>query len=277
MHYRRTSAICQALVRQAEAAARRHRRGRGTVRAVPRLRAGLDDPRRHRHYRALVRQRAMRRPFRDHPRATTSSRTTSMPGTTRRAATVAPSRPTRGASTDDYPEVSSSALWFAVQLTPGRPARQAAPVAALRRSRHPQGAAGCRRRDADVACRRHRRRAYRDVRRPTRIREIYQGDAYQTADRRGQTDPDRPVRHWPWPGPAVPGAARRHRPAAAVRVPTGFPLPWEVAHRLPADDHAYKLFFNGGWELPKPRVPDFIIVPPHPTSRTCSSRRTSPA
>jgi hypothetical protein len=25
---------------------------------------------------------------------------------------------------------------------------------------------------------------------------------------------------------------------------------------------AYKLFFNGGWQLPKPRHPDFVIVPP---------------
>ena len=25
---------------------------------------------------------------------------------------------------------------------------------------------------------------------------------------------------------------------------------------------AYKLFFNGAWQLPKPRHPDFVIVPP---------------
>jgi hypothetical protein len=51
-------------------------------------------------------------------------------------------------------------------------------------------------------------------------------------------------------------------PKPPFDVPTGFPLPWEVATAYRVMITAYKLFFKGAWQLPKPRHPDFVIVPP---------------
>jgi hypothetical protein len=51
-------------------------------------------------------------------------------------------------------------------------------------------------------------------------------------------------------------------PPPPFAVPRGFPLPWEVATAYRLMITVYKLNFNGGWELPKPRQPDFVIVPP---------------
>ena len=51
-------------------------------------------------------------------------------------------------------------------------------------------------------------------------------------------------------------------PPPPFPVPTGFPLPWEVATAYRLMITLYKLNFNGSWELQKPRKPDFVIVPP---------------
>ena len=51
-------------------------------------------------------------------------------------------------------------------------------------------------------------------------------------------------------------------PPPPFPVPKGFPLPWEVATAYRFMITMYKLNFNGAWELSKPRVPDFVIVPP---------------
>jgi hypothetical protein len=51
-------------------------------------------------------------------------------------------------------------------------------------------------------------------------------------------------------------------PPPPFEVPVGFPLPWEVATSYRFMITAYKLFFKGAWQLPKPRHPDFVIVPP---------------
>ena len=61
----------------------------------------------------------------------------------------------------------------------------------------------------------------------------------------------------------VPGAAGRDRAAAALRRSRRASRcrgRSATAYRFMIT--LYKLNFNGGWELPKPRVPDFVIVPP---------------
>ena len=50
-------------------------------------------------------------------------------------------------------------------------------------------------------------------------------------------------------------------PPPPFPVPRGFPLPWEVATAYRVMITLYKLNFNGGWELPKPRRPDFVDRP----------------
>ncbi|MEP6665164.1 MAG: hypothetical protein ABJA81_01835 [Nocardioidaceae bacterium] len=163
--------------------------------------------------------------------------------------------------TDDYPEVSSSALWFQVQLTPDDPQGKQRPSPL---SDDPD----TRKEQLDV-----------DGEMPTWMSEgivaalidtfadhphpkIYQGKAYQDQIDSGKLTAaikavtghglDRPFQE----------LLDAIAPAPSFEVPLGFPLPWEVgtAYRLMVT--LYKLNFNGGWELPKPRVPDFIIVPP---------------
>jgi hypothetical protein len=163
--------------------------------------------------------------------------------------------------TDDYPELSSSALWFAVQLTPENPNGEQRPSPLSD--------------DPDV------RKAQLDVdgEMPGWMANaivgalietfadhphplIYQGDAYQQQIDQGKLTSvveavtghglDRPFQQL-LDGIAAP-------PPFAV--PRGFPLPWEVATAYRLMITLYKLNFNGGWELPKPRRPDFVIVPP---------------
>ena len=83
--------------------------------------------------------------------------------------------------------------------------------------------------------------------------KIYQGDAFQQLidagklTRSSRTSPghglDRPFQE----------LLDAIAPPPPFAVPAGFPLPWEVgtAYRLMIT--LYKLNFNGGWELPKPR------------------------
>ena len=163
--------------------------------------------------------------------------------------------------TDDYPELSSSALWFAVQLTPD----------------DPQG----KQRPSPLSDDPDERKAQLDVdgempgwmanaivaalietfaEHPHPL--IYQGDAYQQQIDQGKLTSavesvtghglDRPFTE----------LLDDIAPPPPFSVPRGFPLPWEVATAYRLMITLYKLNFNGGWELPKPRRPDFVIVPP---------------
>jgi hypothetical protein len=162
---------------------------------------------------------------------------------------------------DDYPELSGSALWFAVQLTPDDPAGATRPEPL---SDDPDE----RKEQLDV-----------DGELPMWLAEgvvaalidtftdqphpkIYRGDGYQQLIDEGWLTNavkavtghglDRPFQE------LLDGIA----PPPPFAVPHGFPLPWEVATAYRLMITLYKLNFNGGWELPKPRVPDFVIVPP---------------
>lgn len=45
-------------------------------------------------------------------------------------------------------------------------------------------------------------------------------------------------------------------------VPHGFPMPWQIQTMYQIMIFFYKFSFEGSWELQKPRKPDFVIVPP---------------
>jgi len=260
-HYRRTSATCQALVRQAE----KFRDGsdEGEERFEQFLAFAMGwivhvgtDTIAH----SFVNEQCGG-PYRDHPtrhhlienHIDAWNYSQSGDGGT------IPSDP--WGKTDDYPEVSSSALWFLVQLTPDKPQGEQRPSPL---SDDPD----TRKEQLDV-----------DGEMPTWMSEaivaalietfadhphpkIYQGDVFQQQIDRGKLTTavkavtghglDRPFQE----------LLDAIAPPPSFNVPVGFPLPWEVgtAYRLMIT--LYKLNFNGGWELPKPRVPDFIIVPP---------------
>ncbi len=165
------------------------------------------------------------------------------------------------ARSEDYPELSSSALWFAVQQTPDDPHGKQRPSPL---SDDPDE----RKKQLDVdgempmwmanAIVEGLLDTFTDHPHP----KIYQGDAYQAQIDQGKLTNtvrsvtghglDRPFQE------LLDGIA----PPPPFPVPTGFPLPWEVATAYRLMITAYKLFFNGGWELPKPRVPDEFLVPP---------------
>ncbi len=162
--------------------------------------------------------------------------------------------------TDDYPDLSMSALWFAVQLTPDDPHGKQRPALT--------GDADTDAHNLDV-----------DGELPSWLAEgivaalietfadhphpkIYQGDAFQNSIDNGLLTSvvkdvtghglDRPLQE----------LLDAIAPKPSFPVPTGFPLPWQigVAYRLMIT--LYKLNFSGSWELSKPRKPDFVIVPP---------------
>lgn len=163
--------------------------------------------------------------------------------------------------TADYPELSSSALWFAVQLTPDDPRgkQRPAPLSDDPDERKKQldvdGEMPMWMAEGIVA-------ALKDTFVDHPHPKIYQGDAYQQRIDQGKLAGvvrsvtghglDRPFQE----------LLDAIAPPPPFPVPTGFPLPWEVATSYRLMITLYKLNFNGGWELPKPRVPDFVIVPP---------------
>jgi hypothetical protein len=163
--------------------------------------------------------------------------------------------------TDDYPEVSSSALWFAVQLTPDDPQGKQRPSPlsddpdVRKQQLDVDGEMPAWMANAIVAA---LIETFADHPHP----QIYQGDAYQQQIDQGKLTTvvksvtghglDRPFQE------LLDGIA----PPPPFAVPRGFPLPWEVATAYRLMITLYKLNFNGGWELPKPRLPDFVIVPP---------------
>ncbi len=51
-------------------------------------------------------------------------------------------------------------------------------------------------------------------------------------------------------------------PTFKDEVPPGFPMPWQIQTMYQIMIFFYKFTFEGSWELQKPRKPDFVIVPP---------------
>lgn len=260
-HYRRTSAICQALVHQAELL--RDGTDAGQERYEQFLAFSLGymthigtDTIAH----SFVNEQCGG-PYRDHPTRhhLIENHVDAWNYAQSGAGGTIPTDP--WGRTDDYPEVSSSALWFAVQQTPDDPHGKQRPSPL---SDDPD----TRKKQLDVdgempawmanAITAALIETFADHPHP----KIYQGDAFQQQIDQGKLTSvvrsvtghglDRPFQE----------LLDDIAPPSPFAVPQGFPLPWQVATSYRLMITLYKLNFNGGWELPKPRVPDFIIVPP---------------
>jgi hypothetical protein len=259
-HYRRTSATCQALVRQAEKLHDGTDGGGDKFQQFLAFALGYivhvgTDTIAH----SFVNEQCGG-PYRDHPtrhhlienHIDAWNYQQSGPGGT------IPNDP--WGKTDDYPDLSMSALWFLVQLTPDDPGGAQRPALT--------GDADVDAENLDV-----------DGEMPSWMAEgivaalieaftghphpaIYQGDAFQQQIDNGLLTNvvkdvtghglDRPFQE------ILDGIA----PPSPFPVPKGFPLPWEVGTMYRLMITLYKLNFSGSWELEKPRKPDFVIVPP---------------
>ena len=166
-----------------------------------------------------------------------------------------------------YPDVSMSALWFAVQMTP-------------KTAKDPNGPKGKQRPDplpddpadrkkaldvdgempdwmADAIC-----LALIDAFKDHDHPKIFQGSAFQSAIDSGLltkiiekitgAGPDKPF----------PELLKDIAPTPSFNVPVGFLLPWQIKTIYKIMITFYKFSYNGTWELQKPRKPDFIIFPP---------------
>jgi hypothetical protein len=259
-HYRRTSVTCQALVRQAEKLHDGSRSGGEKFQQFLAFTLGYivhvgTDTIAH----SFVNEQCGG-PYRDHPTRhhlienhidAWNYQKSGPDGTI-------PTDP--WGKTEDYPDLSNSALWFMVQLTPDDPAGAQRPVLT--------GDPDTDAENLDV-----------DGEMPDWLAEgivaalietftdhphpkIYQGDNFQNAIDKGLlTKIVKDVTGHGLDGPfqeILDGIA----PKPPFDVPVGFPLPWEVATAYRLMITLYKLNFSGSWELQKPRKPDFVIVPP---------------
>jgi hypothetical protein len=259
-HYRRPSALCQAFIRQVDDLAARGRKDESeqflafTLGYMTHL--GTDTV-----AHSFVNEQCGG-PYRNHPQrhhlienhVDSWNYVQTMPG--------GRLTPDPWGHTDDYPSVSMSALWFAVQMTPDHPQGQQRPVGPFA-----DDAARDKALDVDgempdwmansivlamMDC-------FQD---PEEHPQILQGDAFQSAIDAGLLTKifqqltggglDRPFNE----------LLNAIAPPPPFQVRKGFPLPWEIKTTYKIMYSYYRLVYNGTWELQKPKKPDFIILPP---------------
>ena len=163
---------------------------------------------------------------------------------------------------DTYPDVSMSALWFAVQMTPDDPHGEQRPDPlpddpdARKKALDVDGEMPEWMANSIVL-------ALTDCFQDQNDRpQIYQGSAFQASIDQGLltqiienvtgSAPDKPF----------PELLHDIAPAPPFPVGKGFPLPWQVQTIYRIMISFYKFSYNGTWELQKPTKPDFIIFPP---------------
>jgi hypothetical protein len=163
--------------------------------------------------------------------------------------------------TETYPDLTMSAMWFAVQLTPDNPHGQQRPDPlpddpdARTKALDVDGEMPDWMAESIVKA---MISAFTDHDHPL----ILQGDAFQSSIDSGlltkwvQTITghglDKPF------GELLDDIA----PKPSFPVPKGFPLPWQIKTVYKIMYSFYRLSYNGTWELQKPPKPDFIITPP---------------
>lgn len=264
-HYRRPSALCRALVRQSqrlaeEDSADSHTRSRQFLAfALGYITHVGTDVIAH----SFVNEQCGG-PFRNHPQRhhLIENHIDAWNYSQSHSGKLIPADP--WGATDSYPELSMSALWFAVQLTPGD-AEQ--PMGVQRPEPLPEDPAE-RKKALDVDGDMPGWMAdsiilalidtFIDHPHP----QIFGGDGFQAkidqgklADvifkvtGNGMTKPFSEL---------LDGIA----PAPGFKVPQGFPLPWQMQAIYKIMITFYKFSYSGTWELQKPRKPDFIITPP---------------
>ncbi|HEY2751258.1 hypothetical protein [Phenylobacterium sp.] len=164
--------------------------------------------------------------------------------------------------TDEYPSVSQSALWFAIQLTPDDPQGVQRPPGPFPDDDTRQKAL-----DVDgempdwmansivlamMDC-------YQD---PQEHPQIMLGDAFQQGLDSGVLTKAFKLVTGQGLDKPFDDLLKAIAPAPPFAVRKGFPLPWEVKTMYRIMYTFYRLIYNGTWELQKPKKPDFIIFPP---------------
>ncbi|HEY2358959.1 MAG TPA: hypothetical protein VGH86_16015 [Phenylobacterium sp.] len=259
-HYRRPSALCQALIRQVDALA-----AQGMVDESEQFLAfslgymthlGIDTV-----AHSFVNEQCGG-PFRDHPQRhhlieshiDSFNYVETMPG--------GRLKPDPWGFTDEYPSISQSALWFTIQLTPDNPQGVQRPPGPFADDADRQDQL-----DVDgempdwmansivlamMDC-------YQD---PEEHPHIMQGSAFQAAIDEGVLT--QAFNLVTGGGLSQPFAdlLKAIAPTPPFEVRNGFPLPWEIKTVYKIMYTFYRLLYNGTWELEKPRKPAFIIFPP---------------
>ena len=170
--------------------------------------------------------------------------------------------PDKWGVTDDYPDLSMSALWFAIQQTPDDPCGLQRPVGpfadddARTKALDKDGEMPDWMANAIVAAMMD---CYQD---PDEHPQIYQGEAFQSAIDEGLLT--RIFNDLTGDGLTKPfhDLLEAIAPAPPFPVRKGFPLPWEIKTTYKILYTFFRIFYNGNWELEKPQKPDFIIFPP---------------
>lgn len=259
-HYRRPSALCQALIRQVDALAAQGLQDESEQFLAFSLgymtHLGIDTV-----AHSFVNEQCGG-PFRNHPQRhhlieshiDSFNYVETMPG--------GRLKPDPWGFTDEYPGISQSALWFAIQLTPDNPE-------GVQRPDGPFADDDDRQEQLDVdgelpdwmanAFVLALMDCYQD---PEEHPQIYQGSAFQDAIDEGVLTRafslvtggglDQPFQD----------LLEAIAPAPPFEVRKGFPLPWEIKTIYKIMYTFYRLLYNGTWELEKPRKPSFIIFPP---------------
>jgi hypothetical protein len=164
--------------------------------------------------------------------------------------------------TDEYPSVSSSALWFAVQLTPDDPhglQRPPGPFASdddRKAALDKDGEMPDWMANSIVQAMIH---CYQD---PEEHPQILMGDEFQSSIDEGLLT--RIFKDLTGHGLDQPfdDLLKAIAPPPPFKVPRGFPLPWEIKAMYKLMYSYYRLVYNGSWELQKPQAPSFVIFPP---------------
>src|SRR5262245_40871371 len=259
-HYRRPSALCQALVKQAEALAaageKEHSEQFLAFALGYMTHLGTDTV-----AHAFVNEQCGG-PFRNHPQRHHLIENHIDAWNYRETQAGGKLTPDPWGHSDTYPEVSMAALWFDVQLTPDDPGGVQRPDPlpddpdARKQALDVDGEMPDWMAESIVLALMD---CFQD---PAEHPHIYQGDAFQTSiddnlltkliEQVTGSAPDRPL----------PELLDDIAAAPPFPVRNGFPLPWQVKTIYKIMYSFYRLTYNGTWELEKPKKPDVVIFPP---------------
>jgi hypothetical protein len=259
-HYRRPSALCQALVRQVDALAEAGKEEESkqflafTLGYMTHL--GTDTV-----AHSFVNEQCGG-PFRNHPQRHHLIENHIDAWNYRETMPGGRLTPDPWGHSDTYPDLSMGALWFDVQLTPDDPHGLQRPDPL---PDDPDARKDALDKDGELPdwmaesfvlalmdC-------FDD---PNEHPHIYGGSDFQSAIDDGLltqlieqvtgSGPDKPL----------PELLEDIAPKPPFTVPNGFPLPWQVKTIYKLMYSFYRLMYNGTWELEKPKKPDVVIFPP---------------
>ena len=163
---------------------------------------------------------------------------------------------------DTYPDLSMSAMWFLVQMTPDDPHGKQRPDTLPDDPDQRKKALDVDGEMPDWMANSIVLAMMDTFQDPTEHPQIYQGSNFQSAidlslfagvfEEITGSGPSKPLSE----------LIQDIAPTPPFKVRTGFPLPWEIKTMYRIMISYYKFSYNGTWELQKPKVPDFIIFPP---------------